>query len=212
MAIIESLTGTAMAVDPVFGAARVTVRPPDVLGWLSVGAQSGALTGVAANGPVFSFRNISANPVLIRRVGLGFVTTTAFTAPQTLSWGLFFARAFTASDTGQTAIALTGNNSKHRTALGTLTSVDCRISNAGALGVGTRTLDANSLAVAATYAGAVGAGLTPTLSNLLSQDTGDYPLVLAQNEGIVIANLTAMGAGGVGSLFVNLELAETSSY
>ena len=48
--------------------------------------------------------------------------------------------------------------------------------------------------------------------NLLSHDAGDYPLVLATNEGFNIMNLVAMGAGGVGTLYVNMEVAEAASY
>jgi hypothetical protein len=215
MALIQSgVDATLLTVDPAFKAARISPRPMESLAWLSVGARSGALTGAAANSAVFSFRNISANLVLVRRVGVGLTLTTGFTTAQEVAFGLMFARAFTASDTAQTAIALTGNNTKVRTALGTLTSVDCRISNTGALTAGTKTLDTNHLGVVGSYAAATTAGavLAPSQNNLLSQDTGDYPIVLAQNEGINIMNLVAMGAAGVGTLYVNVELAEVAAY
>jgi hypothetical protein len=214
MAIIQSgsAAGTALLVDPNFGAARVTMRPMDTLGWNSVGVPTGAVTGLAAGAAIFSFRNISANPVLVRRVGVGFVTTTAFTASQLVSFGLVVARNFTASDSGGTAVTLTGSNAKHRTTLSTPTSLDCRVSTTAALTAGTRTLDANNLAVAAGWSGTAGTIIVPALNNLLSHDTGDYPLVLAQNEGLIIANLTAMGAAGVGVATVAIEFAEASAF
>jgi hypothetical protein len=214
MAIIQSgsAAGTALLVDPAFGAARVTMRPMDVLGWNSVGVPTGNVTGLAAGATLFSFRNISANPIVVRRVGIGFVTTVPFTAAQMVGFGLLAARNFTASDTGGTAIALTGNNAKHRTALGTPTSLDCRISTTAALGAGTRTVDANSLAMQSGWSGAAGTTVVPALNNLLSHDTGDYPIVLAQNEGLLITNLTAMGAAGVGVAYVALEFAEASAF
>ena len=214
MAIIQSgsAAGTALLVDPAFGAARISVRPVDVLGWNSVGAVTGAMTGLAAGAAIFSFRNLSGNPVLVRRLGVGFVTTTAFTAAQMLSFGLVVARSFTASDTGGTAIALTGSNAKHRTTLATPTSLDCRISTTAALGAGTRVLDANAIGVQAGWSGAAGVTIVPALSNLLSHDTGDYPVVLAQNEGLIISNLTAMGAAGVGIATVAIEFAEASTF
>jgi hypothetical protein len=214
MAIIQSgsAAGTALLVDPNFGAARVAVRPVDVLGWHSVGVATGLVTGLAAGAAVFSFRNLSANPVLVRRVGIGFVTTTAFTAAQMVSFGLLAARNFTASDSGGTAVAFTGNNGKHRTSLGTPTSLDCRVATTAALGAGTRTLDANMLAMQSGWSGAAGATIVPALNNLLSHDTGDYPIVLAQNEGLVISNLTAMGAGGVGVVYIAMEFAEASAF
>jgi hypothetical protein len=214
MAIIQSgsAAGTALLVDPNFGAARVSMRPMDTLGWNSVGVVSGNLAGIAANAGIFSFRNISSNPIVMRRIGIGFVTTTAFTAAQTVGFALFLARNFTASDSGGTAIAFTGNNGKHRSSLGTPTSLDCRIATTAALGGGTRTLDANSIGIQAGWSGAAGTTIAPALNNLLSHDTGDYPIVLAQNEGLVIANLTAMGAGGAGLATVTMEFAEASAF
>lgn len=214
MAIIQSgsAAGTALLVDPNFGAARVTMRPMDTLGWNSVGVVSGSLTGIAANAGIFSFRNSSSNAVVVRRVGIGFVTTTAFTTAQTVNFGLLVARNFTASDSGGTAIAFTGNNGKHRTSLGTPTSLDCRIATTAALRGGTRTLDANAVGVQAGWSGAAGTTIAPALNNLLSHATGDYPIVLAQNEGLVIANVTAMGAGGAGIATITMEFAEASAF
>lgn len=216
MAKIEAGSNSAILaeVDPAFDAMRVSLRPTEMLSWLSVAAQSGALTGAAANSTVFSFRNISSNLVAVRRVGVGFIATTGFTAAQVVDFGLLFARAFTASDSAQTAIALTGSNTKVRTSLGALTSVDCRISNTAAVTVGTRTLDTNHLGMNGGYAGAAAAGviLAPSQDNLFSHNAGDHPIILAQNEGIVITNITAMGAAGVGRLYVNMELAEMSAY
>lgn len=215
MAVIEGgISGNLAEVDATFKSQRSTLRPMEVLGWYSVGARSGALTVAGADTAVFSFRNISSNLIIVRRVGIGFIATTGFTAAQQLNWGLKVARAFTASDTGGTAIALTGSNAKVRTSLATLTSVDCRIASTGALTAGTKTLDTNDLGTIGAYAGAALAGnmLAPAMNNLFQHDPGDYPLVLAQNEGFNVMNITAMGAAGVGTLYVNVELAEASSF
>ena len=212
---ISGVNGTTLQdVDPTFGAARVSIRPAETLGWNSVGVFTGATTVVAANGTLFSFRNISASPIVVRRIGVGHVVTTGFTAAQMLQLQLFFARAWTVSDSGGTAIAITGSNGKHRTSLATPTSVDCRVSTTGALTAGTRVLDPNALAVVGYYAAAAtAANALPYVNNaLLSQATGDHPLVLAQNEGIVIANGIVHGAGGVGTYCFGLEFAEVSSY
>ena len=215
MSGIESpSTGNGVEIDAAMKAMRQTLRPMECLSWLLVGARSGALTAAAANAAVFSFRNLAANPVIVRRVGIGFIATTGFTAAQELSWGLKVARAFSASDTAGNPVALTGSNCKARTSLGALTSNDCRIASTAALTAGTKTLDANDLGVIGAYAAATAAGtlLAPAPSNLLSHDAGDYPLVLAQNEGFNIMNLVTMGAAGVGTLYVNMELAEALTY
>ena len=214
MAIIQSGggAGTALLVDPAFAAARVTERPQEVLAWNSVGVATGLITGLAAAAPLFSFRNLSVNPIIVRRAGIGFVTTTAFTTAQMVSFGMQVARSFTASDSGGTAIAFTGSNAKHRTSLGTPTSLDCRVATTTALTAGTRTIDANMLGMQAGWSGAAGTTIAPALNNLLGHDAGDYPIVLAQNEGLLITSLTAMGAAGVGTAFIALEFAEASAF
>lgn len=193
-------------------AIRSSLRPVEAISWNSLGAISGALTGVAAGGAVFSLRNLSPNLLLIRRVGVGFITTTGFTTAQMVQFGLIVARSFNASDSGGTQIALTGNNAKHRSSLAMPTSADCRISTTAALTAGTKTLDTNTLAVQGGYSGAVGVTLAPAQDNLLQHTPGDYPLVLGLNEGINIQNLLLMGAAGVGSLLVNIEFAEVASF
>ena len=213
MAVIEG-GGTAalQEVDTTFKAARATLRPFECLSWNSVGAATGLLTTVAAAGAIFSLRNIGANPLIIRRLGIGFVTTTAFTAAQRLEFSLAIARSFSASDTGGTAIALTGNNCKHRTSLGTVTSIDCRIATTAALTAGTKTLDTNRMGYQAFWAGAIGATLLVVPDNLLSHNAGDYPIVLAQNEGLNVVNEVVMGAAGVGVAYINMEFAEATSF
>jgi hypothetical protein len=215
MAGIESpTTGNGLEIDTGFRAARVAVRPPETGGWHSISAQSGALTATGAAVTAFSLRNLSAKLILVRRIGIGLIVTTGFTAAQKLDVALLAARGFTTSDSGGTAIAVTGSNGKHRTSLTTPTSLDCRIATTGALTAGTRTLDTLPLAQQAGWALAATAGvvIAPAPANLLSHDTGDYPLVLAQNEGLVLTLPTAFSAGGIANLIVNLEFAETDSF
>lgn len=205
-------SGVDVDVDTTFKAMRVSLRPAEVTGWNSIGAQSGAVTTAAAAGALFSLRQIASTLLIVRRVGCGFVTTTAFTTPQRVDYGLIGARAFSVSDSGGTAITVTGNNGKMRTSLATPTSIDCRIATTGALTAGTKTLDTNTMSQVAGWVGAVGAGISPSLNNLHQHDAGDYPLVLAQNEGLNIQNITLMGAAGVGQFYANVEFAEASSY
>jgi len=201
-------------VDTTFKSLRVTIRPQEVTGWFSVGTKTGSVTTLAANGAIFSLRQIAATLLIIRRVGIGFITTTGFTTGQVLDYSLIVARAFTVSDSVGTAISITGNNVKHRTSLVTPTSIDMRVSAAAVLTAGTKTLDTNTLSVIGGFAPTTTTGvvIAPSANNLWSHDTGDYPLVLAQNEGINIQNLTLMGAAGVGTAYINIEFAEASSY
>lgn len=207
---VQGNGGTTQEVDATFRAARVTLRPAEVIGYYSVSGASGALTGVAANGAVFSFRNTGSNLMLVRRIKMGFVVTTAFTAAQGLDYQLFRANSFTASDSGGTALFTAGQN-KHRNAFTNITSApDIRISSTAALTAGTRTLETAGMGIAGGAAQAVGAAMSP--ADILEQDSGDYPLVLAQNEGFIIANGIAMAAGGVIRLRVSVKYAETAAY
>jgi len=203
---------TSLTVEATAQAARVIQRPPNPVGWITVAAVTGNQTLTAANGAIFSFRQIGTNPILIRKVKVGFVLTTAFTTAQRMSYGLIVARSFTASDTGGTAISITGNNMKHRTSLSTLTSVDCRIGTTAALTAGTKTLDTNQIGICEWWNGAVGATLALSDGVLFNSDSAGYPIILAQNEGINIQNLVVMGVAGVGVACVNIELAEVASY
>jgi hypothetical protein len=202
--------GTIQEVDATFRAGRVSMRPVEVINWNSIGAISGALTVAAANAPVYSFRNTGTNLIMVRRITVGFATTTAFTTAQALQYALIKATGFTISDSGGTALYTVGAN-KHRNSFTNISSApDIRIATTGALTAGTRTLETQPLAVACGTTNAVGATLPPT--SLFSHDTGDYPLILAQNEGFIITNLTTMGAAGVINLQVNLEYAEVTAY
>ncbi len=211
MAIQLIGTGAAIQeVDAAFKAARVSIRPIDVINWLSYGAASGALTAVAANGPVFSLRNTGANLLMVRRVQVGFVTTTAFTAAQGLVYQMLRASGFTVSDSGGTSLYVAGQN-KHRLSFTNIASApDIRIASTGALTAGTRTLETVSMGNAGGTSSGVGTSM-PKIE-LLSHDAGDHPMILAQNEGLVITNVIAMGAAGVIQLHVNIELAEMASY
>jgi hypothetical protein len=210
--ISGTLATNIVEADATLKAMRVSPRPPEALNFYSAGAKTGLLSGLAANAPIFSFRNIGTNLVLLRRVGIGFVTTTAFTTAQIVDFGLQIARAFTASDSAGSAIALTGSNMKHRTAQATFSSGDLRVATTTALTAGTRTLDANPVSSIGAWSGAVGAGLQPAPANLFQHDAEDYPIVLANNEGFVIQNLTAMGAAGVVQAYVNVEFAEANAF
>ena len=206
----QGFSGVVDEVDTTFRARRITIRPPEVINWNSIGGISGLLTGVAAAGPVFSVRNTGSNLLMFRRVSVGYVTTTAFTTAQGLIYNMIKANSFSASDTGGTALYTAGAN-KHRNSMTNITSApDIRIASTAALTAGTRTLETVALASAAGTTSGVGTSMP--ITPLFSHDPGDYPLILAQNEGFIITNGIAMGAAGVINLIVNIEFAEAASF
>lgn len=204
---------TIVAADPLFQATRTSLRPPQCLAWHSLSVATGALTVVAAGGAIFSLRNSGTNLLAVRRCGAGFVCTTGFGAAQLFALQLIAARAFTVSDSGGTAIPVTGGTNKHRTSLAAPSSIDCRVSTTGALTGGTKTADTYAMGTAAGYAlTSAGLVIAPTLNNLIEHNASDFPLILAPNEGVNVVMQTTMGATGVGTAFINIEFAEMASY
>jgi hypothetical protein len=128
----------------------------------------------------------------VRRARVEIMVATASSAgiPEI---GMYFARGFTASDTGGTVISLAGNNQKRRTSLATSqinTNGDMRFATGGVLTAGTRTPD--PFPVLATMAPlAVG----PPVYEEFGGSLEDEPIVLAQNEGLVLQNINALTAG-----------------
>jgi hypothetical protein len=227
MAIIQTgvasgTTGGNLIVDPTFQAVRTADHPPEILGAYSMSLVSGALTtvtGGTVGSPqiVFSFRWAPATTTqlcMVRRVEIGFNDTTAFTSAQTLQWNMIVARSFTASQTGGTSAAFTQTNTgKQRTSMPNSAFAaggNIQIANTAALSGSSFTLDTQYLA-------SIGGPVTATVGSsipmtpIFQHTPGDYPLILANNEGFVINNGQTMGAAGVGNLIVNVEWMELAA-
>lgn len=174
----------------------------------SVTMVSGALTTVAADGPVWSCR--WTNQVLaavIHRVVVQWATITAFAAAQAVSHGLYFARSFTAADSGGAAATLTTNNGKMQTSMSTTAMTDIRMASTGAITPGTRTLDAQPLMI--TTGASTGIGTVSLGADYFFGGSDDFmPVILRQNEGLVLNNLILMGATGVINLYVGMQWSE----
>jgi hypothetical protein len=214
MAIIQGSSADVATVESTLKAVRVSIKPDDALGFYHVSSSTGAITTLAAGGPIFSFRYAPGLGQLcvIKRVSISFVATTGFTAGQQMGFGMYVARSFLTSDTGGTTILLANNNQKNNTRQVTSGVVDARISTTAVLTAGTRTLDAQALGLAHFHAATTTAGTLLQPTNLISYNLNDHPLVLQNNEGFVITNQILMGAAGVGTAVVNVEWFETDAY
>lgn len=218
MAIIQSGANSTslLTVDPTFNAIRNSEHPPEILGSYSVGLTSGALTVVAAAGTVYSFRwapPTATQLCMIRRVEIGFSTVTAFTTAQSLQYSMQIARAFNANDTGGTSALFTQTNTgKHRTVMPTSAFAgggQIMIANTAANAAVTRTLDSQAIGFVQGASTAIGTVLTS--QPIFQHQPGDYPIILANNEGFIINNVTTMGAVGVINLTVNVEWMELAA-
>lgn len=204
---LMGVDGSTLAeVDSQHKSQRVSIRPLQCLAWSSFGVATGVLpTGTAAGAALFSLRNTGANLLVVRRLTIGFAIATAFTAAQRLEFALSVARGWSTSDSGGTA--LTATSGRHKATLAAL-SCEARVAATAGLTAGTRALDPNAIAMVAGGVGALGTSIPMTA--MFSHDTGDYPLLLGNNEGIVVSNALAFGAAGSGVAYVNLEVAEAA--
>jgi hypothetical protein len=216
---IQGNAGVIVDVSATFRSMYVSHKPTDMgaLGHYRAGLQSGLITGtaVAAGSPLFSLRWTDATRFLVlQRLRAYYNETTGFTAAQELGLNAFIARAFTASDSAGTAITLTGNNQKQRTSMGTSLVADMRIAATTLLTAGTRTLDAQAFA---STSDTVGTAVAPTnvlqpFEYFADMARGEYPIVLATNEGIVITNTIVFPAAGAARLVVELNWAEVTAF
>lgn len=224
---IQGFSGTVADVDgDTFRALRTVSRPIDygAFGFYQAAMTSGTVAAaLAASAVVFAFRWSDATRLaVLTYFKLSFQTLTPLTANTLTDFGFdaYVGRAYTASHTGQTAATLTGNSFKTRTSMGTTLLGDLRISNTGALGGGTITLDGNAFAAslgdtqwvnpaAATEEQNVN---DPTLEYKPDIASGEAPLVFAQNEGFVIRNRTVWPAAGTGIIQVTARWAEVAAY
>lgn len=178
-----------------FAAPAPRVSTPDLNGSYSMAAASGTMAaGLTAGAPIFSFRYGGSGMAVIRKVILSAGNAGTGFAAGVSTFDLYAARAFTVSDTGGTAVAITTNNGKLRTAFATTGASSVRIAATGTLTAGTRTLDTTQL-VSFTVGTVVTAGITllaPT--DLLPKAAGEMQPIFATNEGFVIhATVPATG-------------------
>jgi hypothetical protein len=170
----------------------------------------------AANGTLFGWRWGDATRfAAITKLRLSALQTAAATATIFPSFQAFIARAYTASETGGTAITLTTNSMKKRTNMGTTLVTDIRKSSiAAGLTVGTRTLDADPFMELPTQQ------TITTPNNVMYEKEleidmghGNHPYVFAQNEGFIIRGpTTVFGAAGTMNLIVDVSWAEVTSF
>jgi hypothetical protein len=218
MAIIQSgATTDVMTVDPTFKAARTVIKPDEVTGYYQVSSYTGTLAAtLAAGSPIFSMRYAPGGSTVcaIKRVNVSVIQNAAFTASQQVAFNLYVARSFSASDSGGTAISITGNSNKMRSSpFATSGMTDVRIASTGTLTAGTRTLDTNPLATVSGWATiSTPAGLIISPTDIISHDIGDYPITLVSGEGIVLTNAILFPAAGTCVVQVNVEWFEASAY
>jgi hypothetical protein len=225
--------GTSQAaIRATSGALAVENKPiHQTLGSYQLSVVTGTLAAaLAASAVVFSARwSDAAKIALIHSLRWRFLPLTAFTAATLTdhtSFDAFIGTAFTASHTGGTGITLGGTALKLRQSMAGSAFTDLRIATTAALaGAAGLTLAAHPFAQSIRKGNRVNpAAATEEVIQPQTDgndtafepgNTGLHPIVLAQNEGIVIRNRTVWPAAGTGILLVEMgwtELATSADY
>jgi hypothetical protein len=192
-------------------------------GHYRVAAISGLTTGLAAGADVLSFRNSSTGYVrcALQRLRIMMNLVTPFTAGQEFSLSGFFARSFSADETGGTALTMTTTNATLNSVADQPSAATIRVASAGALTPGTYTLDAQPFI----YCPAVQIAAIPTVINPFEEDYSvgsdqEWPFnmqsaLLWQNtgnnvgpEGFIVRNNILQGAAGVVRMAFEIEWVE----
>lgn len=203
-------------------ALRVEARPVDAagLGHYNWGGFTGILpAALGANSEIFQFRWADATRyAVIRKIKISAcVSTTFFAAGVPVQIDLIKSTGWTVAGTGGTGVTPAATIKKRTSMASTLLAAgDMRIATTAALGAGTKTLEANSIAALAApgpITSSLNGQIIPPGTILWQAEVGDgeYPLVLAQNEGLSIRSV-AVPATGTWTAAVDIQWAEVSAY
>lgn len=196
---IQGNGGTVAEVDgTTHRALRTTLRGPDYgsLGVYSISTATGTIgAALAANGELFQFRWTDATRLCaIHSVQIAGGANVAATAAAVVHLQAMIARSFTAAGTGGGTATITGNNNKLRTSMGTTLLGELRTATTAALGAGTKTLDSQAVGGVAIAIGTGALTVSPSMQLIPptfifnAADNGYHPIILAQNEGLVVKN------------------------
>lgn len=227
MAVIEGgTTGSLQEVGNAAAlAAHVTTKPlpHGSLGHYRVAATTGILpAALAASSQVFYLRWTDATRYFVlHKFKASFQTLTPFTAATLTDFGFDLHKA-TAVSAGGGGTDMSSAKTKMRATMGAslLDSTGLmRVATTAALTALT-TLDAYPIAQSVGDANLTNpAGGTeeprvndPTLIYVADMANGEHPLVLAQNEGLVLRNRTVWPAAGTGLVTVEMVWSEVSAF
>jgi hypothetical protein len=209
MAKIEDKTDlTAIAtVDKTLGAIAISSRPMQAEGYYRFGQVTGLVTAAAANSELFQLRwTDSTHLALIQYLRVRCVLTTAFTTAQELIHDVILATGFSAAGSGGTQVVPGAANLMKRSQFPQSKAQELRLATTTGLGAGTKNLNTHAIAAMHGWAGAQGAVVNDLVLDFTN--TADYPIVLSQNEGLIVRNGVLMGAVGVVKVSVEVAWAE----
>lgn len=149
---------------------------------------------LAANSEIFQFRYVTSQDrvCIVYRVNISAGVNVAATAAALIAFRMCVARGWTGIGSGGNRVTLTGNNCKLRTSVATSEVSDAGISSTTGLVAGTKTLDTTDVGAIAQGIGtgaittAVALPLVPKTPLFDAEGEGQFPLVLADEEGFIV--------------------------
>jgi hypothetical protein len=187
-------------------ALKVAPRWPEADGFYFHSSRSGALAGAAAASVVWALRWTHATKLcVIDLLRLRAIPTTPFTAAQEWGFDAVLGRSFSVAHTGGTQyLSSQTGGFKKRASYPTSNMAEIRMAAAAAFTGGTVTPDASEFI--SDLAWELVAGATVARSRVAWEkdytDGVDSPIILVQNEGILVRPVITLGAGGVVRLVV----------
>lgn len=201
------------------GAIRHVAHGPDIgaNGRFRAVVVSGSLVAVAAvtssAGHLLGFRNPSTSKlVLLEKIRLAFQTNVLPSTAQEFGFAVYKGTAFTALPTGGATITTTTPQLKMRTSHAVPNATLHYANSTSALTAGTYTLNTQPLAEEHDFALVAGAAVAKNKTILELTFGTVTPLVLAQDEGIIVANAILMANSLAGTLVSALEWREVDAY
>ena len=217
--------------DPTYASRKAKVGPGGALLVHRVGAdvdsdggryihthQTGALTAIAAvtssAGHLWAFRNATSDTsrlCLIERVFATLTGTVGASTAQEVGLALYRTTSHTVQPTGGTAATLTTPQTKLRTSHAVPQATIYGEDTTGALTAGTYTMDTVPLMVSTEWCLAASAAV-PIPKVRLDLDLSLSPLVLAKDEGLLLANQILMANSFAAKLAVTVIWREVPGY
>lgn len=147
--------------------------------------------------------------VVLQRLLVKWRTITGFTGAQEVALDLYKLTAYTVAHSGGTAVAATKKVTAGPAALLTGQVATTIELTAGTQTIGTDPIASNSFSELATAATVPKGALDLYLS---TEDLDRHPVVLDQNEGLLLRNTILMGAAGTARVIVEMDWLEVVRY
>jgi hypothetical protein len=192
------------------GNLRTVARRPPSRGDYRIGQGTAAYAGIAANGELLQMRwTDPSRYAVIWQVSISVNASAAATAASQIDRQAIIARSWTTTPSGATAIT----PAPLRTGMApSLFAGQIQISNGAALSAGTKTLDNTGVGI---VSGTMGTNAITALGTVIAkadafnaQGPNGRPIVLAQNEGLVVRMVTAQPAGSTLITYIDVDWSE----